>query len=138
MKLSTLKVDSSKIETGIEIDKIPQMEGVTLTARGAENKDWRDLRAKLIAEVNPADVLKNGNIRPSILDMILTECLIQAGIVGWSGIEDDEGKPVKFSQKQLRVILENPDYADFRGACYYACVEVNNRARAVGEADAKN
>lgn len=138
MKLSTKKIDHSKVEKGVEIKDIPGWGDLALFARGTNNGDWRNLRARLVAETSPADILPDGNIKPTRTDQIAIECLVEAGITGWSGLTDDDDVDLPFSKEALRDILVNPDNMLFRGACTWACDKVHDFAAKRSEADAKN
>jgi hypothetical protein len=58
MKLSAMKVDSAFAEQGSWVDGIPDVPGIRIKARGANNSDYRVLEAKLIQEIPRADRLE--------------------------------------------------------------------------------
>lgn len=138
MKLSSKRIDNATIQNGTEIADIPGWGDLKLFARGSNNGAWRDLRARLIAETAPADLLANGDLKPSRADTIAIECLIEAGVTGWSGLVNDDDTDLVFSKDELRALLENPDNLLFRGACMYACDQVHVIAANQAKADAKN
>jgi hypothetical protein len=138
MKLSARRIDSAAIEKGVEIGNIPEWGDLKLVARGSQNADWRNLRAKLVAETAARDILPDGNLRPSRLEEIGIELLVEAGITGWSGLLNEDDTPMPFSKAALREIITNPDYIRFRGACIYACDKVHDVAAGRTETERKN
>lgn len=138
MKLSSKRIDNATVQNGTEIADIPGWGDLKLRARGSNNGDWRDLRARLIAESAPADFLPNGDLKPTRLDVIALECIIETGITGWSGLANDDDSDLVFSKEELRAVLENQDNVLFRGACMYACDQVHVIAAKQAKADAGN
>lgn len=138
MKLSAKRIDSATIQNGTEVADIPGWGDLKLFARGSNNSDWRDLRARMIAETAPADMLANGDLKPSRAEKIGIECLVETGITGWSGLLDDDDSELEFSKQKLRSVLENPDNLMFRGACVFACDKVHDIAIERAKVDAKN
>src|SRR5262249_24918380 len=51
MKLSAIKVDTALAEQGDWVDSIPELPGIRIKARGANNGDYRRLQAKLLAQI---------------------------------------------------------------------------------------
>lgn len=138
MKLSAKRIDSATIQNGTEVSNIPGWGDLKLTARGSNNSDWRDLRARLIAETPPSDMLPNGDLKPSRAEKIGIECLVETGITGWSGLLNDDDTDLAFSKDELRSVLEDPDNLLFRGACLFACDQVHVIAVEQAKVDAKN
>jgi hypothetical protein len=118
MKLSSLKIDSARLERGAWIGDIPELEGVRFHVRGAGNADWRRLQAKLVAGV-PAKERRNG-LDVVTRDRIETRCLLDACLLDWSGLEEDDGQPVAFSRETAERYLTDPDYAVLRAGVVYA------------------
>ncbi|MBV9460328.1 MAG: hypothetical protein JO141_22860, partial [Bradyrhizobium sp.] len=58
MKLSAIKVDSALAEQGDWVENIPDLPGIRIKARGANNADYRLLEAKLVREIPRADRLE--------------------------------------------------------------------------------
>lgn len=120
MKISSVKVDLNKIEQGEWVDNIPELTGVRLKVRGANNKDWRRLQQTMIAAV-PRRKRVNGNISPDEIDRINAILLRDAGIVDWEGIEDDAGDPIPYSKEKSNEYLTDPEFVVFRDGALWAC-----------------
>jgi hypothetical protein len=64
-------------------------------------------------------------------------CAIQS-LLDWSGIEDEDGKPLPFSKAQAGEYLTNPEHTRFREAAMWAASIVAEQGHAEIEEDAKN
>lgn len=119
MKLSELKIDAAKADRGAWVRDIPDMGEVAFKVRGIGNPDWRRLSARLYDAV-PRSKRPNGKVDPTEADKIVSECLIETALLDWSGLSQDDGKPLAYSKKMARELIVNPDYAQFRAAVLYA------------------
>ena len=141
MKLSEMKRDMAAVEQGTWIgDKygtpIPGMGDLCFKTRGQGNADWRALESKLIAAVPMQR--KISGLTPSDRDAITGKCLLEACILDWSGIDDEEGKPVVYSRAQAELFFTDPQYSSVRDAALFAASLVGTSTAAALEADAKN
>lgn len=138
MKISSLKIDSAKIEAGAWVNEIAGLPGVRLRVRGLGCSAYRDLQAKKIADL-PRDVRVKG-IPSATLQEIETECLVETILLDWRGIDSDEVGadekpiPLPWSKETARLYLTDPDYLVLRGGVLYAAQVVAD----IGEADLKD
>lgn len=136
MKLSAMKIDSTKQEQGDWVDNIPELLGVRFKTRGMNNKAWRKMSQTLMAAVPRVDRIDG--IGPDHQDRINGQLLRETAILDWDGIEGDDGKPLPYSKEAFAKIWNDPDMQLFRdGALWAASIVAQRRAGNV-EADAKN
>lgn len=137
MKLSELKVDAVKVEQGAWVDNIPELEGLRLKVRGANNKDWRKLQARLISAI-PRQKRVGGQLDPAEQDRIMAIVLRDTCLLDWDGLEGDDGKPLPYTKESAEQFLTDPQYAKFREGVTWAATVVGEQRDAVLEKDAKN
>lgn len=137
MKLNDLKVNAKAVEEGAWVDNIPDLAGVRLKVRGANNRDWRRLQQRLIEAV-PRKKRVGGRIDPEEQDKITTSLLVGAGLQDWDGLESEDGQPLAFSKKLAQELLENPEFARLRDGAMWACTMVAEQDAAAAEETAKN
>lgn len=141
MKLSELKRDVSAIEQGAWIGKkygtpVPNMGDLCIKTRGQNNADWRALESKLIAAIPMQRKLQG--LSPDDRDKVTAECLLNAGLQDWDGIEDDNGVSVPYSKDQATLFLTDDAYRDVRDAVLFASSLVGTATAKAMETDAKN
>jgi len=123
MKLSEITLDSERQEKGAWIGDVPELEGLKLLVRGINNSDWRRLQAKLIDTV-PRKKRMSGRMDPDEADRIQSTCLLNACLLDWDGLEEDDGKPIPFSKELARKLLFEPEYRKFRDGVIWAATVV--------------
>lgn len=141
MKLSEMKRDMAAVEDGTWIGEkyktpIPQMGDLCFKTRGQGNADWRALESKLIAAIPMQR--KISGLSPADRDAVTGKCLLETAVIDWSGIEDEDGKPVAYSKAQAELFFTNREYSDIRDAALFAASLVGTSTAAALEADAKN
>lgn len=120
MKISELEVDQKIVEEGKWVSNIPELSGVRLKVRGANNKDWRRLAQRLINAV-PRKLRANGILDPDEADRISATILLMTGLLDWEGIEGDDDQPVAYDKKKAAQYLAGER---FRAGVQYACDQV--------------
>ena len=130
MKLSAVKIDSARLETGAWVGDIPEMGDLRLQVRGLSNEDAVKLRGKLVDAVPKAQKM-NGRVDPDIAEDITTRVLAETVLLGWDGLTDDDDVAIPFTAAKALEILSDPDMAMFKGAVLYAA---GTLAEAKGEA----
>lgn len=123
MKLSDLTVDTERQEKGAWVDNIPELEGLKLLVRGVNNADWRRLQTKLI-EAIPRKRRIVGRIDTDDQERIQSSCLLNACLLDWDGLEDDDGKPIAYDKELARKLLFEPEYRAFRDGVVWAAMIV--------------
>jgi hypothetical protein len=119
MKLSDLALDPERQEKGAWVDDIPEMEGLRLLVRGTMNADWRRLQSKLL-EAIPRKKRAGGRLDVDDTDRITQTLLLNACLLDWEGLEDDDGKPIPYNKDMARKLLFEPEYRAFRDGVVYA------------------
>ena len=137
MKMKDVAVDSGRAETGAWVDDIPDMEGLRLKVRGANNKDWRRLQMKLIQAV-PRKRRMTGNLDPEDADRITNVCLLDTCLLDWEGLDGDDDQPLPYSRETAKKLLTDPDYRRFRDAVSWAANLIAEQNAADHEEDAGN
>lgn len=118
MRLSEIAVNVEAIEVGrwVPVDHI--LPGVRLKVRGIDNTDCRRLRNKLVAEVPRVERIKG--LDTTKADAINARLLAETVLIDWSGLEDEDGKPLAFSKAKALEILIDPAFIVFRNAVEWA------------------
>ncbi|MGQ4273394.1 hypothetical protein [Terrihabitans sp. B22-R8] len=122
MKLSTIKTDDTRRQTGDWVRNIPEMGDLELKVRGVGNDDYRRLQDKLIREV-PLHERRTG-LLPATQDRVTVELQVETLLEDWRNFTDDNDKPIPFTKKKARELLEDPDFIMFRDAVAYAATVV--------------
>ncbi|GLK78040.1 hypothetical protein GCM10008171_32940 [Methylopila jiangsuensis] len=122
MKLSALRIDNARLEEGAWVGDIPELEGVRLHVRGLGNTDFRRLQNKLVMAV-PRKNRRNGL---SLEDQARIEarCLAETVLLGWEGLENEDGSPLDYSPVEALRLLSNPDFVRLREGVNYAAAIV--------------
>lgn len=120
MKISELEVDPKLIEEGKWVGNIPELTGVRLKVRGANNKDWRRLAQRLINAV-PRKLRVNGILDPDEADRISATILLMTGLLDWEGIDADDGTSIPYDKKKAAQYLAGER---FRAGVQFACEQV--------------
>lgn len=131
MKLSNAKQNTKAVEQGAWVENIPEAGDLRIKTRGANNSDWRRLQQKLIAQL-PVKQRRRGVIDPMEMERIMTECLIEHGIIDWENLLDEDGKAIPVSK--ARELLSNPDYRPLKDFCAFAAQVVADGDEEVGAA----
>ena len=137
MKLSAIRINSAMREQGQWIDNIPDLGGVKLKVRGVDNTDARRLRAKLVAEMPPTDKPRNV-LTDEAAERLTVAILSESILMGWQGLENEDGTPIVFSIPQAAEILANPDFALFRNGVNFAANIIGTEAATAAADTAKN
>jgi hypothetical protein len=90
MKLSAIKVSPTLAEQGSWVDGIPDLPGIRIKARGANNSDYRVLESKLVRDIPRAD--RPEGLKPSEHDRIMGTLLLDTVVIDVDGLTEDDGK----------------------------------------------
>lgn len=137
MKMSAIAIDPERRELGAWVKDIPDLPGVELKVRGSDCADARKLRTVLIEQIPRARRLR-GRISQEDQDAIEIAVLHRVLLQDWSGIEDDDDKPLAFSKELALQYLEDPRFTTFRRGVIWATNVVAEDQEAGMEADAGN
>jgi hypothetical protein len=138
MKLSDIKVDSARIESreGEWVDEIPELPGIRIKARAANNADYRLLESKLAREIPQAQRLKG--ISPADQDRIAGRLLLETIVCDVDGLTNDDGSPMLYTKEVGKTLLLNPDFRMFQAAAALAAAIVAQRAKQNEALEVKN
>jgi hypothetical protein len=136
MKLREIAVNAEAIEVGrwVPVDHI--LPGVRLKVRGLDNTDCRRLRNKLVAEVPRVERIKG--LDTATADAINAQLLAETVLVGWAGLEDEDGSPLPITKARALEILSDPSLIAFRNAVEWAAGVVGEDEIAEAEDASKN
>lgn len=137
MKIEGLELTEEQkaaAEQGAWVSDIPELAGVRLKVRGAQNKDWRRMAQRLINAV-PRSKRINGVLDPDEADRVSAAILLNTGLLDWEGIEGDDGQPIPYDKKKAAQYLAGER---FRAGVQYACEQVANGLQEEAEIIAGN
>lgn len=143
MKISSIRIDSARIEGGDWVGDIPGLGDLRLKVRGIDNRDYRRLRASLIDGIGQADRDAEGNLLPQVVDDIAAELFFKTILLDWDGLEAEASTPtapiaVPYTKDLAFQYLTDPDYRVFLDGVSWAAHQVARRVEAKREADAGN
>ncbi len=127
MKLNDLKIDSSAKEEGAwhRYDDL----GLRFKVRGEGSLPWLVAQERIARQISIENSVR-GVLPIELRQKLDREVVIEAGLLDWDGLENDEGEPLPFSKDKAVELLNDPDFDTLlqliRGAC---------RAVAVSQAD---
>lgn len=137
MKLNGLLVNSSRLEQGAWVGDIPEMGNLRLNVRGFGNREDKRIQAREI-EKQPRALRARGKISDEAQDAIMNARLKGAILLGWDGLEAEDGSPVVMTPELVDTILTNPDYGKLRIAIIWAASIVAEDEEEGAKVDAKN
>jgi hypothetical protein len=123
MKIESLELTEEQkklVEVGAWVDEIPDLGGVRLKVRGANNKDWRRMAQRLVNAV-PRNKKVNNVLDPDEADRVSATILLNTGLLDWDGIEGDDGQPIPYDKKKAALYLAGER---FRAGVQIACERV--------------
>lgn len=125
--------DKEKVEKGFDLDL---GDGASLKILSSKNakfiQEWTILQKEFESSLRSSDEAT----KTKASEKFVVELLARAGIIGWTGIVDDEGKDLPFSVEAARNLLT--EYEDFRSLVTNATNDRTNIAYAANDAIAKN
>jgi hypothetical protein len=137
MKLSDIKVDPKLIEQGDWVDDIPELPGIRIKARGANNSDYRLLEAKLVRQIPRAK--RAEGVSPADQDRIAGQLLLDTVVLDVDGLTEDDGEtPIRYTRTLGEKLLLDPEFRVFQAGAAYAGAIVAQRRTADEATEAKN
>lgn len=122
MKLSSIKTDLRLVESGAWVGDIPGLEDLYLKVRPAGTVDAQRAYNKAKAGIPRAKRMTG--IDPADERAAMDESLIHAVLIDWSGLEDESGKPIPYSQELARQLITDPTTEAFREGVVWASMVV--------------
>jgi hypothetical protein len=123
VKITALKVNTARAERGDWVPDIPNMGDVKLKVRGFSNTDFTAFMAKQVAAVGRDKRVGNragAALLPGVIDEIMARGMVEAILVDWKGLTDENDKPLPYSKEMATKFITDPDYRPFRDAVSYA------------------
>lgn len=123
MKLSELKIDRARVETGEWVDNIPDCGDLRIRTRGLNNADYRSLQQRLQGAV-PRKERRKG-LNPETSDRIMRQCILQTCLLEWDCLTDGD-KAIPYSPEKAAELLNDPEYRPLLDACFFAAATVGD------------
>ena len=137
MKISSLKIDSARVEQGVWVGNIPELDDAELLVRGWNNVSFRRLQQKLIRAL-PRSQRSGAQLDPKVQDQINARCMRETILFGWRRIEDDDGNEIPYDKELAGKWLEDPDMRTFYEGVMWASMNVAEETAEEEEAIEKN
>jgi len=134
MKLSSLKIDSAKLEAGAWVKDLPGCGDLAVKVRSYESRAARDARAKATSDIL-FDRRKAG-LSAADQDAVSAKVAAEALLIDVKNFTDDDG--VELTVDQARALLGDPDYAALLGAITWAASVMVEKGVAELAADVGN
>ncbi len=137
MKLKNLLVNSERLEQGAWVGEIPEMGNLRLNVRGFGNREDKRIQARELEKL-PRAQRARGKISDEAQDAIMNARLKGAILLGWEGLEEEDGSPVAMTPDLVETILTDPDYGKLRTSIIWAASIVAEDEEECAKDDAKN
>lgn len=119
MDIEDIKKDSSLIEAGTWVDRIPNMGDLRLRVRGMGSKQAINHRSSLERAVDKKGRSRDGSLKLSVSMDIAIQVLLNVCLLEWDGLKQ-KGKPVEYSKELAALWLTDPNYRNFADAVAWA------------------
>lgn len=106
MKLSQLKTDIDKKEKGVWVEIGADGFSVLIAALG--NTEGKKMTARLMKPHRKA--AKRDLVPVEIQQEITRKVIAKHTILDWKGLEDDNGKKIKYTYEKALEIISNPEF----------------------------
>jgi len=120
MKLSNLTVDVNAIENGTWVSDIPNLPGVRFLVAGMESKAYRKAFAKELRTSTTRKERVSGNLDTDRIQEIQRKLVAKHCLLGWDGVEDDDGNNVLYSETLAYQLMTEAQYLPFQQGVFYA------------------
>lgn len=137
MEISSLKRDTSKVESGMWVENIPSMGTLRLKVRGMGSAPYVNALSELQRAVDHSGRNPDGSIIASRILVMTGEAAYRALLLDWDGLTDD-GKPVPYDAALAKRWLTEAEYQTFRDAVFWAANVVDNQRATATAALVKN
>ena len=137
MKISSVKINSARVEQGVWVANIPELDDAELLVCGWNNLAFRRLQQKLIRAL-PRSQRSSAQLDPKVQDQINAKCMRELSCFGWRRVEDDDGNEIAFDKELAGKWLEDPDMRTFYEGVMWASMNVAEETAEEEEAIEKN
>lgn len=101
LKFSTFRTNPKKEIEGVWVE---EDDGLRLLVAAAENPRYLEEFRKLLKPY--AVQFRNGSIKASILETVRKKAAAKTILLGWEGLENDDGSPIEYSSKKAFELFE--------------------------------
>lgn len=109
MKLSKFKQDVVSAEDGTMVD---MGDGLVVTVARIGNKKYNESIKKQTAPHQRQ--IRNKNLPDEVFETIMNHAIADAVLIGWDGLQDENGVNIPYSKEKAFEIMSNPAYKDFK------------------------
>lgn len=109
MKRSSMATNVQAEQDGVWTE---YRDGVELLIARANNPRYNDLFRRLTKPYERQ--IRTEQMSEEMATSIMAECMAQTILLGWRGIEHDDGTPMAYSVDEARAMLLDPELHDFR------------------------
>ncbi len=112
VRISFVKTDPELRESGHTFTYVP---GFTTTVTCMPNQRFNDFLRKRSKVMRRA---KAGQVpEPEVVEEITKEAFARFVMLGWDGLEDDDGQPIEFSWEKALEFFKEDDWAHYYARC---------------------
>lgn len=133
MKLSEIKRDAAAITAGQWVTDIPEMDKLRLKVRGLSSPIVSALQSRLERAVPRKDRNPDGSLKPDAQRRISGQVLLEAVLLDWEGVDQENGKPQSYDATIAKTLLTDPDYLSFANAVAWAAQYADQTRKEVNE-----
>jgi len=105
MKISAFKTDRAREREGVWVD-IGDGARVLIARLNNERHKQTFLEVAKPYKVQ----LRNGTLQEDVAARLLRQCYSKAILLGWEGMQDDEGNDIPYSEEKAEEFLAIPDF----------------------------
>ena len=106
MKISAFKTDRTRETQGVWVDI---GDGARLLIARLNNERYKQVFLNVSKPYKTQ--VRMGTLEESLAEDILCKCYSKAVLLGWDGLQDDEGKDVQYSEEKAYELLRTlPDF----------------------------
>lgn len=108
-KLSKFAISTTAAKEGVEVDL---GDGLIVRVAKANNEKYQ---AYLKQVLKPYErQVRNGSLDEKIFAKLYNEAVAETILLGWKGLEDDNGAEIPYTKEKAIEILTNPEYEEFK------------------------
>lgn len=110
-KLSKFAIDLESAKNGVTVDLGDGL-SVTVAQAGAGNPRYQKVLRQLLKPYERQ--LKANTLDDDVFEDQVTKAYVEAVLLGWKGLEDDEGNEITYSKDKAYEILSNKENFAFK------------------------
>lgn len=111
MKLSKFKTDLNAAKNGVKV-QLDDDSSVTIARAGEANPEYSKTLRELMKPYQTQ--ARAGSLPDAVFEDIINKCYAECILLGWEGLEDDQGNTIPYSKDKAFEILSDKAYVEFR------------------------